>query len=139
MLYRLFRAAGRALSPFFLDIVNIVEVKMTKIEKHVRGELCTIGVADSFIDVLYLFHALDRINKWNITREMVAETLIFPQEVTIGHRNRYIAHRKYESHVVRAVYEYERKLPVLVTTYFPNAKRYFKGGGIYEDKIFQGS
>ena len=40
---------------------------------------------------------------------------------------------------MRAVYEYEEEVPVLVTVYFPYQDRYFKGGGVYEDKIFKGS
>ena len=69
---------------------------------------------------------------------MVVETLILPEEVIIGHRNRYIAHRRYGNHLVRAIYEYEGELPVLLTVYFPFTGRYFKGGNIYENKIFKG-
>jgi hypothetical protein len=71
--------------------------------------------------------------------EIVAESLLLPEEVIIGHRNRYIAHRRYDGHLVRAVYEYEGELPVLLTVYFPYANRYFQGGGAYEDKILKGS
>ena len=66
----------------------------------------------------------------------VAETMIFPEEVVGGHRGRYVAHRRYGSHLVRAVYEYDGEIPVLVTVYFPYSQRYFVGGGKYEDKIF---
>ena len=37
--------------------------------------------------------------------------------------------------VVRVVYEYEQQLPAALTTYCPAAKRYFQGGGHYEDRI----
>jgi len=57
----------------------------------------------------------------------------------IGHRGRYIVHQRYEKHLVRAVYEYQEDLPVLVTVYFPYVDRYFGGGEIYEDQIFKGS
>lgn len=69
---------------------------------------------------------------------MAAETLLCPEEVIIGHRNRFIAHRRYNNHILRAVYEYEEEMPVLVTVYFPYSDRYFEGGGNYEDKIFKG-
>jgi hypothetical protein len=36
---------------------------------------------------------------------------------------------------VRAIYEYEDKIPVVITVYFPFAQRYFTGGGLYEDQI----
>ena len=77
------------------------------------------------------------MKKWKITEEMVAETLIIPEEVIVGHQDRYIAHKRYGDHLVGAVYEYEIKLPVLVTVYFPYSGRYFKGGNVYEDKIFR--
>jgi len=67
---------------------------------------------------------------------MIAETMLLPEETFIGHRMRHIAHKRYDRHLVRAVYEYEEGIPVLVTVYFPYVDRYFKGGGIYEDKIF---
>jgi hypothetical protein len=52
-----------------------------------------------------------------------------------GHNNRFIAHKRYNGHIIRAVYEYDINLPVLVTVYYPTAKRYFKGGRNFADKI----
>ncbi len=104
-----------------------------------RGEIYTIKVQEKTVKTLFLFHAIERIKKWDIKEEMVVETLLLPEEVIIGHKGRYIAHRRYGNHLVRAVYEYEGDLAVLLTVYFPYVNRYFKGGGIYEDKIFKGS
>lgn len=108
-------------------------------QSHSRGEIYTIEIEEKTIKILFLSHAIERIKKWNIKEEMAAETLLLPEEVIVGHRNRYIAHRRYGDHLVRAVYEYDGELPVLLTVYFPYANRYFKGGGVYEDKIFKGS
>jgi len=108
-------------------------------QAHSKGKIYTIRVQEKTVKILFLFHAIERIKKWNIKEEMVAETLFLPEEVIIGHRNRYVAHRRYGNHLVRAVYEYEDSLPVLLTVYFPYVDRYFKGGGVYEDKIFKGS
>ncbi|MEW6739791.1 MAG: DUF4258 domain-containing protein [Nitrospirota bacterium] len=102
---------------------------------HAKGVIYNIKAFDKILKILYLSHAIERIKKWGITEETVAEALILPEEVIVGHRNRYIAHRRYGDHLVRAVYEYEGKLPILVTVYFPYTERYFKGGGIYEDQI----
>lgn len=110
-------------------------IEITERQSHIKGMLFSIKASDKIVKVLYLFHAMERIKKWGITEETVAETLILPEEVIVGHRNRYIAHRRYGDHLVRAVYEYEGKLPILVTVYFPYTERYFKGGGIYEDQI----
>lgn len=114
-------------------------IKIIDKQSHSRGEIYTIGIEEKTIKILFLFHTIERIKKWNLKEEMVVETLLVPEEVIIGHRNRYIAHRRYDNHLVRAVYEYEDRLPVLLTVYFPYVDRYFKGGGVYEDKIFKGS
>lgn len=104
-----------------------------------KGKIYEVQISDRRVRILFLLHAIERIKKWAITEEMAIETLLLPEEVIIGHRNRYIAHRRYVEHLVRAVYEYDYKLPVLVTAYFPYKDRYFRGGGMYEDKIFTGS
>jgi len=61
--------------------------------------------------------------------------VINPEEVVTGHFNRYIAHKRNNGHVVRAVYEYNERIPVIVTVYNPSADRYFEGGGKFADKI----
>jgi len=103
-------------------------VKLTKKTCHKRGIVYTIQVNEDTIDVLFLYHAIDRVKKWNIDEEMVAETIAIPEEVLTGHRGRYIAHRRFGNHIIRAIYEYENNMPVIITVYFPYAKRYFQGG-----------
>ena len=114
-------------------------IEIIEKQTHRRGEIYILRCNEKLIKLLFLFHAVERIRKWKLKEEMVVETLITPEEVVVGHRNRYIAHRRYGNHLVRAVYEYEEALPVLLTVYFPYAYRFFKGGNIYEDKIFKGS
>ncbi len=116
-----------------------MNIKIINRHTHIKGEIYTIGIQGKIIKILFLFHAIERIEKWDINEEMIVETLLLPDEVLVGHRNRYIAHRRYGDHLVRAVYEYENDLPILLTVYFPYRERYFKGGGTYEDKIFKGS
>jgi len=114
-----------------------MKTSILEIEEHDKGKLFTLSVGrDKKIRILFLFHALERMLKWQLTPDIVAETMLLPEEIVRGHRNRYIAHKRYEKHLVRAVYEYEREMPVLITVYFPYVDRYFMGGGIYEDKIF---
>jgi hypothetical protein len=105
---------------------------------HPKGILYSLRINGQGINILFLFHAIERMKKWGISDKIVVETLLLPEEVLIGHKSRYIAHRRYENHVIRAVYEYQKELPVLITVYFPYIDRYFKGGLIYEDKIFKG-
>jgi hypothetical protein len=66
---------------------------------------------------------------------MIAETLLDPEEVLAGHHGRFIAHKCFGKHVLRAVYEYDATIPVLVTVYFPYKKIYFQGSGCYENTI----
>ena len=80
-------------------------------------------------------HASDRMALWQRTEEQVFETLLFPEEVVTGHRNRFVARRRYGEHVFRIVYEYEEGCPLIITLYFPYAKRYFQGGGSYADQV----
>ena len=51
---------------------------------HNRGKVYTIRVQEKTVKILFLFHAIERIKKWNIKEEMVAESLLLPEEVIIG-------------------------------------------------------
>jgi hypothetical protein len=106
---------------------------------HARGEVFRIDINGFTTEILYTYHAHERIKQWGILSESVAETLLFPEEVIVGHRGRFVAHKRYGNHLVRAVYEYDADLPVLITVYYPRSDRYFEGGEKYADKIFQGS
>jgi hypothetical protein len=100
-----------------------------------RRKIYEVAAEEKRIPILFTFHSLERIARWRLTERTVLQALLFPEEVVRGHRNRYIAHRRSRGHVVRAVYEYEGKMPAVITVYYPAAGRYFRGGGIYEDKI----
>ena len=60
-------------------------------------------------------HAMERMTKWSLTPEIVGETLLDPEEVLVGHHSRFIAHRCYGHHILRAVYEYTNLIPALIT------------------------
>lgn len=57
---------------------------------HNKGEIFIFNAAGKTVEILFLSHAIDRTLKWEITFEKVGETLLFPDEVLIGHNNRYI-------------------------------------------------
>lgn len=115
-----------------------MQIELIAREDHEKGVICKFQVEGKSIAVLFLYHAVEGMKKWNLAEEMVGETLVDPEEVLVGHNNRLIAHRRYGEHIVRAVYEYENNLPVLVTVYFPYSEKYFEGDKRYEDKIFPG-
>jgi hypothetical protein len=110
-------------------------IKILAVEPHERGNLYEVRVGRRSVRLLLTDHALGRIATWSLTDRQVLQTLLFPEEVLRGHRNRFIAHRRRRHHVVRVVYEYEVGLPVVITVYNPLAKRYFTGGGTYEDQV----
>ncbi|GAB4406308.1 MAG: hypothetical protein OHK0032_01210 [Thermodesulfovibrionales bacterium] len=114
-----------------------MKVEILERKYHNRGEIFIFGAVGKTVEVLFLSHAIGRILKWGLTFEMIGETLLFPDEVLIGHNKRYIAHKIYGDHVVRAIYAYQEKMPVLITVYFPYLQRYFEGSNRYEDKILK--
>jgi len=116
-----------------------LKIKTIERKSHQKGNIYRVIINNSVVEILFLFHAIERINRWNLKEKDVIKTLLFPEEVLTGHRDRYIAHMIDENHIIRAIYEYEDDLPVLITVYYPNKDRYFKGGNIYENKIFKGS
>ena len=116
---------------------DIFGIKITKKEHQERGVLYTFSVQESSIEVLFLNHAIDRAKRWLLSVERIAEAIFFPDEILKGHFDRFIAHKIYGNHILRAVYEYDNLTPALITVYYPFAKRYFQGGGKYENKIFK--
>jgi hypothetical protein len=99
------------------------------------GKLFHIQIGTVSLELKFTNHAKERIERWGLTEQQALETLLYPQEVLRGHHGRFIAHRRYGDHIVRAVYEYEGGVPLLVTVYFPYANRYYQGGKQHEDKI----
>lgn len=112
-----------------------MKLQIVDIEEHRRGKIYNVRADGKTATLLITFHALERAQRWKLSDRQVIRTLLEPQEVLRGHRNRYIAHRRTGKHVVRAIYEYDGKRPVVITVYYPLAQRYFEGGGVYEDKI----
>jgi len=111
-----------------------VEFQIVETEDKARGKLYHIDVSGRKIGLMMTWHALQRTKVWNLDINQVLLVLLEPEEVIVGHHKRYIAHRRYGRHVLRAVYEHIG-LPIVITVYFPNAERYFRGGGRYADKI----
>lgn len=112
-------------------------LNIIKIEEKERGKVYHVRINKKDIEIMITWHAIDRSEMWGLDMEKVIDALIYPEEVVIGHRSRYVAHKREEEHLIRAVYEYndEEGNPVVITVYFPYAERYFKGGGTYADKI----
>lgn len=105
------------------------------VQPHARGSIYKIFAKERTLSILLTFHTLERIVTWRLSEHAVLRALLFPEEVLKGHRDRFIAQRRTGRHVVRAVYEYDGDTPVVVTVYYPLTRRYFQGGGMYENRI----
>ena len=112
-----------------------LKLSILEIQAHPRGKIYKISADGKIVSIVLTFHALERTQRWKLTERQVIRALLAPEEVLKGHRNRYIANLRKGTHVVRVIYEYQGKIPVVITVYFPFAQRYFGGGGFYEDKI----
>jgi len=112
-----------------------MEPDIIKVEEVERGKVYHLIAMDKESRILITRHAEERLIRWRLDVSRVIETLIYPEEVIVGHHNRYIAHRRYGTQLIRAVYEYKENLPELVTVYSPSAERYFIGDGIHADQI----
>ena len=112
-----------------------LKIKVLETQAHTRGKVYKISADGKIVALLLTVHALERAQVWKLTDRQVIRALLQLEEVLMGHRNRFIAHRRVGRHVVRVVYEYDGKIPSVVTVYYPFAARYFRGGGVYEDQI----
>jgi len=112
-----------------------IEIIASRLEE--KGRIYTFRCRDVEVEILFLNHSIERAKKWQLSIEQIGECLLLPDEVLIGHFERYIAHKVIGKHLIRAVYEYVGALPVVITVYFPYLDRYFQGGSTYEDKILE--
>ena len=112
-----------------------MEYRLTSIHDHPRGKVYEVRVNGKHVSVLLTYHVLKRLAQWRLTDDLVVRTMLFPEEVLVGHHGRFIAHLRRGDHLVRVIYEYEETLPVAVTVYSPSVERYFRGGGDYEDRL----
>ena len=93
-------------------------LRIIDVEQHARGKIYNVNADGKAVRLLITFHALERMQRWKLSHRQILRALLEPEEVLRGHRNRYVAHRRSGRHVVRVIYEYAHKEPVLVTVYY---------------------
>lgn len=106
---------------------KVTAVHYTIYEVNIKGRIC---------EIKFTKHSQERIKVWHLTDKEVIDGLFFCEEVVTGHHNRFIAHKIKGDSVIRIIYEYEERIPKIITVYVPKKERYFQGGGKYADKIF---
>jgi len=67
-----------------------LKIKISTEKFQACGKLFTFAFGERFADVLFLYHALERAQKWELSIEQIAETLFSPDEVLKGHFDRFI-------------------------------------------------
>ncbi len=87
-------------------------LEILKIGKIERGRVYSLKVGEREIRILLTFHAVDRARAWNLKDEHVLSAILYPEEVLIGHGDRFIAHKRRGRHLIRVVYEYDKILIV---------------------------
>ena len=104
-------------------------------ESHPRGRIYRISTGNAECTVLITHHAIERTHRWGLEVGDVIRALMEPKEVITGHHGRFIAHYPTDGHLIRVVYEYNEGIAVVITVYRPRKERYYRGGGIYEDRV----
>jgi hypothetical protein len=69
-------------------------------------------------------HALERMRKYGVDKEMVEKTLERPDLATKGHTERRIYQRRLNGHVLRVIVEEHKSFLVVITTYKARSVRY---------------
>ena len=110
--------------------------KVTEVVTTLRGKTFLLKIMKRIQALLFTWHAIDTLNEYGLTPEDVVRVLVAPDEIVRGHGERYVAHKKLsEEYLLRVVYEYAEGIRTIVTVYISSMDRYFRGGGIFEDKV----
>ena len=82
-------------------------MKITRVEDAERGRIYYV-VQNKELKIMITRHAEERLNRWSIDINKLFEALLYPEEVLTEHYGRFIAHKRYGTHIVRAVYEHDK-------------------------------
>jgi len=67
--------------------------------------------------IVFIPHAIDRMKKRGITKEMVLETIKNPEKVVEGYKNRKVAQRMFGNMLLRVIYEEREDCLEIITVY----------------------
>jgi len=116
--------------------VSSASFEVTEVVTTPRGKTFRLKIKKRIQALVFTWHAIDTLNEYGLTPEDVIRVLMAPDEIVRGHGNRYVAHKKFsEEYLFRVVYEYIEGVRTIVTVYISRMDRYFRGGGIFEDKV----
>jgi len=67
--------------------------------------------------IIFLEHSLERMEKREITQELIIATLNSPNSIILNNENRKIAQRFIDGKLIRVIYEEEMEKIIVVTAY----------------------
>ena len=65
-------------------------MKIRNIRVVSKGKIYSVEINDHLVDIMITWHALDKMELWNLDIMDVLDTLLHPEEVLEGHSDRYI-------------------------------------------------
>ena len=65
--------------------------------------------------IIYTDHALGRMSVRGITKEMVQDTLVNPEQTGRGYESRFLAYKSFGSRRIKVVYAKEGERPVVIS------------------------
>ncbi|WP_457754600.1 DUF4258 domain-containing protein [Thermococcus sp.] len=68
-------------------------------------------------DVVFIPHALERMNERGISKELVVETLTNPDKVGEGYLGRKVAQKNMDGKLIRVIYEEHEDKIIVITAY----------------------
>lgn len=76
------------------------------------------------MNIEILPHARERMAVYNVTENLVKETIENPDNIVEGYENRKIAQKKLNGYVLRVVYEEKNSSRIVITVYKAKGGRY---------------
>ena len=76
------------------------------------------------MEIKILYHARQRMQRYNVEQVTVEETLANPDSEVVGYGGRRIAQKKLNGYVLRVIYEKQNHKKIVVTVYKAKRERY---------------
>lgn len=78
------------------------------------------------MNIIYTRYAKDTMGDRKISKELIENALINPDEIVDGKKNRKIAHKLLGTRLLRVIYEEDKKAYIVITCHHTNPARYLK-------------
>ncbi len=76
------------------------------------------------MEVIYTGYAEESISERKLSKEIIKDAILNPDEVIEGKKNRKIAHKAIGNKLLRVIYEVDEKAYIVITAYYAEPRRY---------------